>query len=399
MSVITLVLAFLTFLPALSEALILPANPPLPRRTDAFQNSNQSNIPLIIWHGLGDSFDSPGIREFGELYQKVYPNSQVYTVHLGDTGGADRYATFFGNVTSQINATCQALEENSDISKAPAANYLGFSQGGQFARALIESCNIPPARNLVTFGSQHNGITRFADCAAGDWWCRTWSGTLKGNTWGSFAQGTLVPAQYYRDPENIESYLNYSNFLADANNERKRKKEQYKKNMAQLDRFVMYMFEEEQIVYPKASAWFAELNETTGITTSLRNRAIYKEDWLGLRSIDDKGGLIFETTPGKHMQFGDDVLEQVFEKYMAPVDEKAELIPVTNIGDPPKTQLSLTEEQPLLADPSQRTIRFPCRPKHMAWSTLRRLMESVMARYHREFDPAGDEFFFQNNGG
>jgi palmitoyl-protein thioesterase len=35
---------------------------------------------------------------------------------------------------------------------------MGFSQGGQFLRGFVERCNHPPVRNLITWGSQHNGI-------------------------------------------------------------------------------------------------------------------------------------------------------------------------------------------------------------------------------------------------
>ena len=62
---------------------------------------------------------------------------------------------------------------------------MGFSQGGQFLRYLVlldflkgkaddirgfvERCNKPPVRNLITWGSQHNGIgiahNEIADCS------------------------------------------------------------------------------------------------------------------------------------------------------------------------------------------------------------------------------------------
>jgi palmitoyl-protein thioesterase len=36
-------------------------------------------------------------------------------------------------------------------------NAIGFSQGGQFLRAVAQRCPTPRMRNLITVGSQHQG--------------------------------------------------------------------------------------------------------------------------------------------------------------------------------------------------------------------------------------------------
>ncbi len=118
-----------------------------------------------------------------------------------------------------------------DPSTAPAIDAIGFSQGGQFLRGYVERCNKPPVRSLVTFGSQHNGISEFTECKPTDWLCRGAMGLLRGNVWGSYPQSGFVPAQYYRNPADYEKYLEFSNFLADINNERPIKNEQYKANI------------------------------------------------------------------------------------------------------------------------------------------------------------------------
>ena len=142
-------------------------------------------------------------------------------------------------------------------------------------------------------------------------------------------QRRLVPAQYFRDPEEIEAYLEGSNFLADVNNERAGKRNTtYKSNLASLEKFVMYMFKEDETVVPKETSWFAEVNRTSEIVTLLKDRRIYQEDWLGLKELDERGRLIFDEVPGKHMQIEDDDLEKAFKKYFAPIsavsDESAD---------------------------------------------------------------------------
>jgi len=138
------------------------------------------------------------------------------------------------------------------------------------------------------------------------------------------AQSTLVPAQYYRDPEQLEDYVGGSNWLADINNEKGKRARNatYAANIAALETFAMYVFTEDQTVVPKESGWFAEVNGTTGVVTHLRNRTMYEEDWLGLRKLDEKGGLVFREMEGKHMELDEQGLADIFAEFFGP-EEKA----------------------------------------------------------------------------
>ena len=282
--------------------------------------------PTNISPGLGDNFAAEGLREVGELAESVNPGTLVYYAHLGDSASSDRSATFVGNVTEQVAKVCADIAADPILSTAPAIDALGFSQGGQFLRAYVERCNKPPVRSLVTFGSQHNGIAEFVDCASTDLVCRAAMAMLRGNTWSAFVQGRLVPAQYYRDastPEKFAQYLEHSNFLADINNERPATRNPlYRDNLARLTNFAMYMFANDTTAIPKESAWFAEVDSDTGAVTPLRERPLYKEDWLGLKAVDAKGGLHFRTVPGEHMRLRSEDLEQVFSEFYGPYNKK-----------------------------------------------------------------------------
>ncbi|KAL8990087.1 MAG: hypothetical protein Q9177_001173 [Variospora cf. flavescens] len=277
--------------------------------------TSSTPLPLVVWHGLGDNYKADGLRSIGSLANSTNPGTYTYFIRLGDTPSADRTATFLGNLTEQVQKVCHDLSTHPILSRAPAINALGFSQGGQFLRAYVQRCNIPPVHTLVTFGSQHNGISEFQNCADDDWVCRSWDGYLKRNTWSNFVQSRLVPAQYYRDPEDLDGYLESSNFLADINNERDVKNANYKSNMKKLARFVMYMFSEDTTVVPKESAYFAEYNETSDEVTKLRDRRLYKEDWLGLKDLDGRGRLEFKIAEGGHMQLSEELLEDTFRRY------------------------------------------------------------------------------------
>ncbi|KAI9369028.1 Alpha/Beta hydrolase protein [Aspergillus egyptiacus] len=305
---------------SLSHAL-LPLTTALPTTHNPI-SSELTPLPLVIWHGLGDDFLRDGMQSIASFAESINPGTYVHLIHLGDTSSTDRQATFLGNVTEQVSTVCAQLSTEPILSTAPAINALGFSQGGQFLRAYVERCNNPPVRNLVTFGSQHNGISEFQECGWSDLICRGAEALLRLGRWSSLVQSRFVPAQYFRDPDPVEmeAYLEHSNFLADVNNERVLKNETYKENLGRLNRFAMFMFEDDTVVHPKESAWFADVNLTTGEVVPLRERDLYKEDWLGLKRLDEAGKLEFRTLRGDHMRLEEEELEQVFREYFGPVE-------------------------------------------------------------------------------
>lgn len=308
--------------------LVLPAVLSLLTFTSALPTSSAPKpLPLLVWHGLGDRYDADGLHSTGDLVQKVHPGTHVYYIRLDDDGSADRTATFFGNLTTQVDDVCSTIQKDPKLldpaTSTIRVDALGFSQGGQFLRGLIQRCEGLNVRSLVTFGSQHNGIAKFQECANLDFICKGAVALVKNNAWTDYVQSRVVPAQYYReiDPETglgSEAYINGSNFLSDINNEKKQKNAAYKAKIASLEKFVMYVFEDDTTVIPKESGWFAQVNATSGKVTDLRNRTTYAEDWLGLRELDDKGGLVFKTAPGGHMQLDSKILKETFAEYFGP---------------------------------------------------------------------------------
>jgi palmitoyl-protein thioesterase len=99
--------------------------------------------------------------------------------------------------------------------------------------------------------------------------------------------------------------------LADINNERPVKNKTYAENLSSLQKFVMIRFTEEKTVVPADSSvisfqivlmkWFGDYNATSGKHTPLYKRDIYTEDWIGLKVLDDKDGLVFLESEGPHV--------------------------------------------------------------------------------------------------
>ncbi|KAF5017813.1 hypothetical protein F66182_10227 [Fusarium sp. NRRL 66182] len=285
----------------------------------ATDDLSDTPLPIVVWHGLGDQFNSDGMKNIEELAEAIHPGTFVHIIALDEDPSKDRSSTFTGNVTEQIEYVCEQLAKHPILSTAPAIDAIGISQGGQFLRGYVERCNWPQVRSLVTFGSQHNGIVKFRVCGDSDWLCKGAMALLRYNVWGSFVQSRLVPAQYYRDPStsaDYNAYLENSNFLADINNEREFKNEKYKANLGSLTNLVMWMFEDDNLVVPKESSWFEEVNGTE--TIPLRARKLYQEDWLGLRELDRNGGLRFLSAPGEHLENMEELLNKTIADYFGP---------------------------------------------------------------------------------
>lgn len=241
----------------------------------------------------------------------------MHNIYVEEGGSQDTLASYQGNVTEQIAKVCDQLAAHPILSTAPAIDAIGFSQGGLFLRGYIERCNNPPIRSLVTFGTPHNGFVKIRACGDNNAFCKGLMGMLTRNPWFDWVQRTIVPAQYLRDPEDYDRYLEKSNFLADINNERALKSKRYAANLATLVNFVLYMFDEDETLVPKESSWFAEVNGTA--VTPLQKRALYREDWLGLAEIDRRGGLVFKTIPGRHMQWNEESMNATIRDYFGPM--------------------------------------------------------------------------------
>lgn len=67
-------------------------------------------------------------------------------------------------------------------------------------------------------------------------------------------QASIIPAQYIKIPERLDEYYKANRFLTDINCELTKKNPKYRKNMVKLNKFVMYMFEDESVVIPRESS-------------------------------------------------------------------------------------------------------------------------------------------------
>jgi len=205
------------------------------------------------------------------------------------------------NANKQIDNVCAQVKADPKLKSG--YNSVGFSQGGQFLRALAQKCPDPPMMNLISVGGQHQGVYGFPRCPGDNATLCDWARKLLNlGAYVSFVQNNLVQAEYWNDPLAQDEYKKSSVFLADINNENT-KNQTYKTNLQKLKNFVMIKFTEDTMVQPKDSEWFGKYEDgSTDKILSLFDTKLYKEDWLGLQAMNATGKLHFLATVGDHLQ-------------------------------------------------------------------------------------------------
>lgn len=285
---------------------------------------HSTSLPVVLWHGLGDSYDSPGmIALAGVIKQVLGDDAFVYRIRLDESGSKDQQASLFGNLNDELEEVHEQLMAIPELQDG--FNAIGFSQGGLFLRAYNERYGRPYMHTLVTFGSPHNGIADLPACQPREFLCRRRNQLLRGGVWTDYAQTHITSAQYFRNPEHLDIYREKSRFLADINNERDPKhiNQTYADNMAQLQRLVLVMFDRDDTVVPKQSAWFQEFNVTSYKVTPLTDRDLYQQDWLGLKRIPNIDYLLL---PGVHMEIAENDFADIVEAFLKNNDDETNLV-------------------------------------------------------------------------
>ncbi|XP_031553367.1 palmitoyl-protein thioesterase 1-like [Actinia tenebrosa] len=269
-----------------------------------------NTVPVVIWHGMGDSCCNPlSMGSIKGMLEKKIPGIYVRSLMIGNNILEDTENGFLMNVNEQIKQVCDKLANDPKLQNG--YNALGFSQGGQFLRAVAQRCPKPAMLNLVSFGGQHQGVYGFPHCPGESvTLCNYVRKLLNLGAYISWIQDNIVQAEYWHDPLNEEEYRQKSVFLADINQEMT-VNQKYKENLMKLKNFVMVMFANDTMVDPKESEWFGFYKPGQGKELyTLQESTLYKEDRLGLQEMDKAGKLHFLAAIGDHLRFSDEFFNE-----------------------------------------------------------------------------------------
>ncbi|XP_051494223.1 palmitoyl-protein thioesterase 1 isoform X3 [Apus apus] len=240
-----------------------------------------------------------------KIVEQKIPGIYVLSLKIGNNLIQDVENSFFLNVNAQVGQVCRQL--SADPRLQGGYNAMGFSQGGQFLRAVAQRCPSPPMLNLISVGGQHQGVYGFPRCPGESSHLCDWiRKTLDLGAYTPAVQEHLVQAEYWHDPLKEEEYRKNSIFLADINQERGIN-ETYKKNLMALKKFVMVKFLNDTMVDPPISEWFGFYKSGQAKETiPLRETSLYTEDRLGLQEMDKAGKLVFLGVEGDHLHFSEE---------------------------------------------------------------------------------------------
>ncbi|XP_042337623.1 palmitoyl-protein thioesterase 1-like [Plectropomus leopardus] len=146
--------ALLCFL--LAGSVLLVAGSPV-------HKANNGSVPLVLWHGMGDSCCNPlSMGAIKKMMEEEISGIYVLSLKIGKSVIEDTENGFFMDVNEQVSMVCSQLAQDPKLKGG--YNAMGFSQGAQFLRAVAQRCPSPPMKTLISIGGQHQGVYGLPRC-------------------------------------------------------------------------------------------------------------------------------------------------------------------------------------------------------------------------------------------
>lgn len=95
-------------------------------------------LPVVLWHGMGDDCCNPKSMGAIKHWIENATSSFVYSLRIGASDGDDVANGFLMPARKQVEDACGQLLKLPQLSNG--FNAVGFSQGGQFLRAVVQKC-------------------------------------------------------------------------------------------------------------------------------------------------------------------------------------------------------------------------------------------------------------------
>lgn len=126
-------------------------------------------------------------------------NLEIYLILFNLIQGngirGDFFGSYFNNVNDKLAEICKKLRADQNLKDG--FSFVTFSQGGQFARALVQRCDLK-VLNLITLGAQHQGIFGLPRCSSENHYiCLITDRLFNIGFYNDLIQSHFVPAQYW----------------------------------------------------------------------------------------------------------------------------------------------------------------------------------------------------------
>eukprot|EP00397_Hematodinium_sp_SG-2012_P008757 GEMP01008826.1.p1 GENE.GEMP01008826.1~~GEMP01008826.1.p1 ORF type:complete len:710 (+),score=163.91 GEMP01008826.1:60-2189(+) len=286
---------------------------PLAKPVAPVVQSGNPALPVVFMHGVGDSGSNPGMKSVCDSVTQAYPGTYVNCLNVAN--GAE---SLYEVLDAQLRDFVDAIRKDEKLKNG--FNAVGFSQGNLVIRAYIERYNNPPVHTFVSMVGPHGGVGLCPD--------HLWSPIICALWLEHPYTAPVALADYWKDPANQQEYLKKSRFLADINNERATKNATYAANMKTLKSYVLVEALQETIVHPKASEhhgfyqWGTKPHsESDPPALELKDTEGYKGDWIGLKTLMERGRLHTLSYEGNHMRWSHEFWTKTILPFLAPASE------------------------------------------------------------------------------
>lgn len=289
-----------------------------------------NKYPTVTAHGMGDSCFNGGMQDITKLIGKQ-TNQYATCVATGNSQGSDTTNGFF--MTMDKNVEVFAKKIKADPKLANGFHCVGFSQGNSLCRGYIQKYNDPPVATFLSVHGTVSGVAGFPNCNPRGLLgpvCRLLAGLLGDAAYGKLQQGVLFQADYYRDPLRVNTTAYKTNSqIAQWNNEGNTVDPSINQNFAKTQRFVMIKAEKDSMVYPNEGEWWGhfEGGSLKNVLT-MRETPWYKNDMFGLKTADEAGKILFNSTKGNHLEFSEAELAGWVDQYFVGFSEPSNVLVV-----------------------------------------------------------------------
>eukprot|EP00747_Dinoflagellata_sp_TGD_P224292 gnl/TRDRNA2_/TRDRNA2_96569_c0_seq1.p1 gnl/TRDRNA2_/TRDRNA2_96569_c0~~gnl/TRDRNA2_/TRDRNA2_96569_c0_seq1.p1 ORF type:complete len:492 (-),score=79.00 gnl/TRDRNA2_/TRDRNA2_96569_c0_seq1:180-1655(-) len=279
--------------------------------------------PFVFTHGMGDSCFSPSFQRITEAVGKYTGNLSMpnYAVCIptGDDRASDVTNSYFMNMNENVEVFAKKIMADPKLSGG--FNAVGLSQGNFLIRGYIQKYNDPPVKTFISVHGTLSGVASFPHCGpalGSSTFCQMVDRILDLGAYNSIVQNHLFQAGYYRDPRVVNSarYKKYSQ-LAQWNNEGDTFNPTFRENFAKTETYVMVKALTDAMIRPNEGEWWGHF-APGGFTQllTMKETEWYKQDMFGLKTVDLRGGIHFETTPRGHLNLTRHELFGWIDKYI-----------------------------------------------------------------------------------